>query len=534
MKKLFENWRKTISEGKDSICNYRSTSEGWILPTGEFFDLSMEAADTHSEFARKYLRYDGHAYEEEKEKFKQWENKYREENKYGRIDAVAFLINELNWVRVSNAFVYEGPSPHELSDGNWSRIVSRIAELIDKCPPREESCMYEWAAGTNSYDRIVEPNPQRFITALRRKGKIAPSLTAQFRETKEKENLQELQVMGDRESAKYVVAWRGHVWLFPNSDLSMMKRSGPFSKAPDTIYDLRNDLEEEGRQDVLLGEIDGEDLRLMSSGSYVFDPQSSILIKKLVKALGLRGVERQSQVGDDYEDEFTNKHSIEGKVPEIVYHGTTTKYLPGIMKTGLQPGAKPTNYDSVEHPGAVFFASRFDEAWLHALHTTSKVGSKGWSEPVVIALRIPDPAKLSADYDVAVGSGGDEETFGYVPPETRQAAKKYGPKMKGKSMALSQEFGIYGYAGRIPAKFIQSYFLVPNVEETGKEPYEFGKSDISEITPREMKIYLETKEEFGYGYTSYEDIEGYDDDEEELDESEEKYLMNSWRKSLKT
>ena len=107
-------------------------------------------------------------------------------------------------------------------------------------------------------------------------------------------------------------------------------------------------------------------------------------------------------------------------------------------------------------------------------------------------------------------------------------------------MSLSQEFGIYGYRGRIPAKFMTEYHIYPNMKEMGLESYEIEKNDIQTVTPRQMQIYLETKEEYEYGYFSYEDMQldrGEDDEEEDdeeyMEESEEKYLMDSWRRAAK-
>lgn len=530
MKKLFENWRRTLNEGMENACNPNAHSLGWINPKGEFVGMELQVADNHPEFAQSYFKKgdDGRASEEEKaawRKFKKEVNPYSME--------YDFLIGQLHWIRVANAYTYLGPKMESIPDDEWSRIVSGITSLVAKCPQHDYiPFAYEYPKG-KELAAIQEKDPKRFITALRRRGKIAPSRVAQFRETQEKENLQELQVMGDRDTAEYVVAWRAHVWLFPDDNIEHMRRAGPFNKAPSTIHDLVNDLEDAGRQDVLIAGIDGNRLNLMNQGSYNFDPQSSILIKKLVKALGLSGVSRTSAVGLDYsDDEWTGASSVKGKIPDIVYHGTTTAYLPSIMKLGLKPGERKTNYEAVDHPEAVFFASRFDEAWAHAVHTTSKIGSRGFSEPVVIGMKIPDPAKLIPDYDIDQGAEGTN--FDYIDAKTRELGRKYGPRMKGKSMSLSQEFGIYGYKGRIPTKFMMEYHICPNVDETGVEAYEIERNQIQTVTPRQMKIYLETKDEYGYGYFSYDDIEQLDDEDEEyLNESEEKYLLDGWKRANK-
>jgi len=197
MKKLFDSWRKSLNEGMERACLPNAHSTGWIDPTGKFRSLGEQVADTHPEYAVSYFsREYGHATDEER---KDWEI-FNMETK-GFSGPMAFMMNNLHWVRVANAYRYAGPKMENIPDQEWSSIVSGISKLVADCPPMEtgKNYIYEYPGTGGVPEHIKEPTAKRFITALRRRGKIAPSRVAQFRETKEKENLQELQVMTEKD-----------------------------------------------------------------------------------------------------------------------------------------------------------------------------------------------------------------------------------------------------------------------------------------------------------------------------------------------
>jgi hypothetical protein len=318
--------------------------------------------------------------------------------------------------------------------------------------------------------------------------------------------LNELLIHGDKNEAKYVLAYGKDMWLLSDYDIPEDVQNHIEKTLGVEVGEFTRDLQELGdyRADILYGDISDNTLWLSSSGSYQFDPKASVLVKRVVDALGLSGVS-YTTAGSD-EDVETSKYAIEGKIPDIAYHGTSTEYAPAILKVGLKPGESRTNYEAISHHDRIFFTTRFDEAWHHALHTSGKVGG----DPMVIEHGIPDKNLLVPDYDVDVGS--ENTCYDYICAKTRENQKKFGQQMKGKSFSLSREFGIFGYKGRIPANHIESYHVLMNAEDNyGDDKYYLERDQITEMTRDELKIYLETKAEYGIGQTEYPE---YDDEEE--------------------
>ena len=314
-------------------------------------------------------------------------------------------------------------------------------------------------------------------------------------------SLNEMIVRGDKDG-NYIVAFRKYIWRFDDSPSeevhSEMNRVLKIDSDWDDFYDLTDDLD--SRSDVLLGTIDDNDsLFLHSLGSFKFDPQSSILVKKVVKELGLSSV---SYGTHDEDEEHVSKWAIKGEIPKRVYHGTSTNYIQSLMRFGLVPDKEETNYEGISHPEAVFFSSRKDEALMHAKHTARKVGGL----PVVIELTVPDKNLIIPDYDIDIGAG-DTGCYDYICSKLRDNQSKYS-EMEGDSLSLSREFGIYGYKGRIPASHFLAYYLPRNQEEWEYD----GFSDFFEVDDDEMEIFSQTLEELGYGMTELPEDEEEDDE----------------------
>jgi len=259
--------------------------------------------------------------------------------------------------------------------------------------------------------------------------------------------------------------------------------------------------------DVLIGTVDDyNNLYVDSYVGFKLDPKSSILIKKVVKQLGIEDVE---YARDDYGSETTSKYEIKGKIPDVAYHGTTSEYLDEISRIGLRPGAKESNWLAgaikIEHPDKIFFSTRFDEAQGHAQMTAGKRGGY----PMVVEFKIPDKDKMVADYDVEVQTGqhmdGDSDVtlyYTHMNKPTHGSEKTH----KEKPFSVSKEFGIYGYKGAIPPKFIQSYWVA-----VGKEPEEvYGQDDYTEYDATDVK---ELKCELDPEYCEYEDEDDWDNEE---------------------
>jgi len=326
-------------------------------------------------------------------------------------------------------------------------------------------------------------------------------------------------------SGSSIVAFGSKIWRFEDDDEpipddiidEINTEIGMKYKDWEILEDLYTAIDDEGRSDVLVGSIHDapwtnpprSDLHLQRRGGFSLDPKSSILVKKVFKELGLNNV---VYYGGD--DEFeASRHEIRGRVAKTMFHGTSTKYLGDILKTGLRPGVSETNYKDIAHSDLIFFTSRFDEARAHAVHTADKVGD----DPMIVEFSLQDEAKLVPDYDI---NNKSEQTnvYDYISNKTRSSGTQ-GEAMPGTAMAVSREMGVYGYRGRIPAKFIDSYYILANASDIYRndEMSYKGLSDYYEATPEEASIYFETKNELGYG--QFEEIE-YEEDEDLADDNE--------------
>ncbi len=303
-------------------------------------------------------------------------------------------------------------------------------------------------------------------------------------------------------NGEYVVAFKKNIWRFDKIiDPDIAEEISNTLKIDEEewgdFYDLMDALE--GRSDILLGTVDEhyKVLYLHGYGSFRFDPQSSILVKKVIKELGLSSV---SYTSSDDDERTVRKHNIKGQIPRNVYHGTSTNYIQGLLRFGLVPNRKETNYEGISHPESVFFTSRTEEALHHAKHTANRVGGL----PVVIELSVPNKNLIIPDYDIDIGAG-DTGCYDYICAKLR---KNQRGNMEGDSLSLSREFGIYGYKGRVPASFFSSFYLPENQEEWEYTPFR----DFFEADKEEVLIFSQTLEEYGYGSVEYPE---FDDDDDE-------------------
>ncbi len=307
------------------------------------------------------------------------------------------------------------------------------------------------------------------------------------------QTLKEIFVKGDRD-ADAICAYREHLWMFDEMDIPEdiqveildALNLDNISSVSD-LDELKDILESKNKYDVLLGRIHTKiggrsELEIIPvHPSFVKDPQSSLTVKKVVKALKIDKVS-YSGLDDEYQD--TPSREVSGEIPTVVYHGTTTKYLGSILKSGLSPGVSKTNYESVSHQDAVFFTSRLPEAAYHAEHAAMKNDG----EPLVLIMRIPDKDKIIPDFDV--DAHAEDEAY----PNIYKRQDKSG-SIKGKSMTHTKEFGLYGYRGRIPASFIDEFMVVPNFQDiAGKDTVK--TSDFQTINKEQAKRYVYNKENF--------------------------------------
>lgn len=322
------------------------------------------------------------------------------------------------------------------------------------------------------------------------------------------------QVGGADENEAMLIAHKDMIYLLPSEhggeisekEANMLwdrlgLRDSYYDEPETDIDEIFAAIREEGNISIIAGSIKDGILYLDEPGVTQRDPQSSVAIKKLVKALNLKVIIRRTMDAYDYDEEEYSAHSAQAKLPNRLYHGTSTKYLKSILKYGLMPDKAQSNYaeQGIEHPHDVFFSSKFDEAEHHAKHTVVKIGG---GDPMVITLRVPDPDKLIPDYDVGISATAAAE----------------------KPMAMSKEVGIYGYRGRIPANHIDEYCIVPNLDFEGTPVDSISNSEYQCVTREEAVAYVESTEEVGIGFLDPDWRDEYMDDEDDGE------YLNEWQK----
>ena len=198
--------------------------------------------------------------------------------------------------------------------------------------------------------------------------------------------------------------------------------------------------------DIMVGRFDPKSKTLVLNFVQSFDPSTSLILKKVVKQLGVKKIKRYNM--DDTEDVF-DKKKIKGEVPDKVFHGTSTAHLPDIFQNGLWPGKGDSKFEKqgITHETEIFFTADFNESKFYATNAVASV--RGF--PAVLELNIPDKDLLKPDFDADMTST-KTRYYPQKPPEHIN-------KTDMKPMGISREQGKWGYSGRIPAKFIKWVYL---------------------------------------------------------------------------
>lgn len=304
--------------------------------------------------------------------------------------------------------------------------------------------------------------------------------------------LDELLMHGDPKQNTNVIAYQQHLWVLPydvprdeaNEIAAFLLPSSyddeqpPFDDgAPQeiSVRDINSLITDAGRSDILVGSLSNGELSLYSGGGFEMDPKSSLLVKKVAQALKVKKVTYQDDL-EGNSNVSVPKKKLTAQIPDIAYHGTAIGYLEEILKRGLEPRGDQSNYDKqgIYHHDKIFFATRFGEASHHAIHT----GGKTKSLPIVLEFFIPDKNLVIADYDVDMHGG---ETTYDAP--ARKTHTKYGSD---KSFALSKEFGVYGYKGKILPQHIKWVYVLFN-----EEAYDVGIKDYKKLSSSKLKKFLD-------------------------------------------
>ena len=289
------------------------------------------------------------------------------------------------------------------------------------------------------------------------------------------EILNEMIIRARAQGGETVIAHRDSIWIVnpyhPGSEEQEAALVSDISARTGLEGESLNDLIENTRSmrpDVLVGHIYGGVLELDSVGSMRANPESSLLIKKVVKQLGLGGVIRNhlNDEGDDEDNkEEVTANAILGRIPNVVYHGTNTNYIYDILKVGLAPNDNRNWSEVGKFRDKIFLTANFSEAMFHA----NRQASHQKSSPVVVATRIPDRNRIVADFDIVdqlYGHGDLADSQGYTGSANfgtshSQKVQKYSPKTN-----FTREVGTFAYRGRIPSINFTGVYLATGEKGT--------------------------------------------------------------------
>lgn len=332
-------------------------------------------------------------------------------------------------------------------------------------------------------------------------------------------NLIEMVVRSNPKVPAWVVAHRDSIWLLTGNDdesdaaalADIEERTGVDAA---TIYSLQDEVEE--RPDILMASIYRHTLHV--GGHMQMNPLTSLLIKKVCRQLNMEFSHTAIDNNGD-EDEVTLGHEeMLGRLPNMAFHGTTSKHLHSLLRFDLKPDQPHHNWRKVGHfADRVFLTASRNNAMFHAANASSQQGGFG----IVLAMNIPDPAKIDMDYDTAVTYYGDHHELHSRPEYHNSASKEVyalpnsrGGEIQQHSVGtdFTRETGIFAYKGRIPASQFR-FFIVPNSTDDALTPENSSEID----TADELRRAVEMLSDYG----EYDPDMSFDDDEEEWDDEDQ-------------
>lgn len=325
--------------------------------------------------------------------------------------------------------------------------------------------------------------------------------------------LNEMFIEGKRnlQDGAHVLAYRSKIWIVPDWELeavskrmqASIRREAQIKKSK---YDPGMEGSLENRPDILHAIYSKTNnrgsLEILHGINFQHDPELSILVKKVAQALGVTSVTTN--------DRFHGAEDLKAKTPEMAYHGTSTRWLKDILVHGLAPKPGNTNFDSVHHRNHVFLTTDPIKAVFHAT-TASQEKTKHRSgygqaqnrtndyghlfhQPIVLRVKIPDPALLDADYDI------DQESSQTVYPDMHAdvaRAKDVKGTMPGDSKKISKSVGVFGYKGRILPQHIDQILIGHPIDPDDPPEEGEGLDNYQRFTPAQVRKALTQAEEHG-------------------------------------
>lgn len=328
------------------------------------------------------------------------------------------------------------------------------------------------------------------------------------------EILNEMIVRREGDKSKDVIAFRDTIFLINSmDDIDSISDEMKEQIEKKTGLDLSDYIEYDSRPDIVFGTINNDILYLYNSPANGMgpNPKSSIFMKKIIEKLGLDGVEYTHlnyQGGDD--NIQMSRGAMEGRIPDMVYHGTNSSNLRGLLTTGLTPGKGNANWlKSVgRFEDRVFLTVSFENAQFHAITSAEKQRSI----PLIIQTKIPDRDRIIPDFDMTSTYSGPYSdkaiSHGYTDAISQQQFRDTLPDEFLSNSDYTRETGIMAYRGRVPASFFVKFFIPDNLEI----------SEIEQFYPidnqRDLIKAIELLDEFGHFEPYMLDEMDYEEDED--------------------
>lgn len=180
-------------------------------------------------------------------------------------------------------------------------------------------------------------------------------------------------------------------------------------------------------KDVFVAKYDGKTLVPEDT---LNSPGTSDLVKKVATLLGAK---------------VAGHERLGGGWPDVMYHGTTSDRVGNIRRYGLMPGHGVAIAGTIgrEFGDRIFLTTSQQEAEIYAVRASET--SDEDVQPVVVTVRVPDPARLSPDFDV---DGGASRSHYKHNDLFSNFTFSVGTERAGRHV------GLVSYVGRIPPSHI--------------------------------------------------------------------------------
>jgi hypothetical protein len=395
------------------------------------------------------------------------------------------------------------PNP-EVAPGSGVPVKEPLRkDLKNKKPvPAKRLALGSPAAGSMVGTNPMVPGRSAFAKAI--EGFIADNTPVNEMFIEGKRNLKD---------GAHILAYRSKIWVFPDEQAMEQGSKRIFSSIRKEtglkkFGGNREDTEE--RPDILSATYkDGArgraELVIQKGLNFSHQAGLSPLVAKVAKALGAQAVMNQGEEGEI--TNYAHGEDIKPKKPTWGYHGTSTKHLKGILQHGIMPKPNQTNFKNVEHYDTVFLTMDPEKAAFHARTATpekathrsgygqrlARTNSMGHHlhQPIILKVKIPDPALLAADYDV--DREGSQQTYTDMLQDEHHAREK--GKIPGDPTKVSQYMGVFGYKGRILPQMITDVYIGSKEEPDTGEPLKID--DMVRFDPARVLKSLKQADENG-------------------------------------